>query len=914
MKKKGLIVLLLLVVMIGSIALSGCTLVKLNSDRQAGRVMATVSYEVNVTNQEAAEMLAKIGITDFSVGGEINRRELLSSTNYSINSMASLYEQYSMTYNYDFKTVLGDTLDSLVANNYYVLRAIEYLLNNSSTERLESMYMFCRPDDYKAVYGNKLSVEGVLTMSEWYSAVGSVNSTLQTMLDGYVESKEDGVRNDRISAADNKISEYYEQGYFVSDVYLVKNVVLEEGEEAKEAFKNAAEEKGKVVVYDEDGEKYVSGLYVGDKGVVLTGKVDSDDSATDAPASSELDYNKVYAAIEMTKKNGGDVVYVPRPASEASLSIARVTDADFAGKYIRTRSVTVSYSGRVYAEKTEDNDSGYTSKTFTSDAVEYKVAFPRNALEEKAEEIDYLEKEEVRYATKDTWNEFYTYIAEEGNYDSEKKELVTDGNAAYDALEDDKKELYKGLASLYTAPFTMTYSGDDKNVKDGYRQLRNTLSSAGIGFVESEPADKNSAEYASYKYYSGIYDYYNEQFRSVSLDAVKYEIGLAVKNDPAKKVSDNEVLLSYVAKVSQDKAKYDSLSYADQIDKFFSNTTSIDGVYYVPMKALSELTYEIDPNDKSYKALFTFNPDKTVSDWNRTYVTKTTDGKYTMKYIYKNDDGTYTINAFFVGALLFSFGNDEDINNAVKIDNGKLVSVAGYSDLSEEKQVELLNKLVDQLETRAQITEDGTLQEEVTEIDQLYGEEKKSVRTIIDEIKNAINGKNHDEILEVFKKYMAMYNDDSGKLNEPGYLITSGDVKDSWAMADFPNGAREIYYNLLAGGVNPNEAVANVFGEGMTYYGLHYMMVTFAPYYRVELMKINIDGEECYALPMDMAYNLAGDTQAAKIREGLEEAKISSEYSAWQASFEEETINSATVKNDKNYKSLIKDIEKESKR
>ena len=24
------------------------------------------------------------------------------------------------------------------------------------------MYMFCRPDDYKAVYGNKLSAEGVL--------------------------------------------------------------------------------------------------------------------------------------------------------------------------------------------------------------------------------------------------------------------------------------------------------------------------------------------------------------------------------------------------------------------------------------------------------------------------------------------------------------------------------------------------------------------------------------------------------------------------------------------------------------------------------------------------------------------------------------------------------------------------------
>ena len=735
------------------------------------------------------------------------------------------------------------------------------------------------------------------------------------MLDGYVENKEDGVRNDRISAADNKISEYYEQGYFVSDVYLVKNVDLADGEKAGTAFKNASENEGEVIVFSEDGEKYVSGLYVGNKGIVLTGKVDSDDSSSDAPATSELDYKQIYAAIEMTKKDGGDVVYIPRPASEASLAISRVTDAAFEGKYVRTRSATVSYSGRVYAEKTEDNDSGYTSKTFTSDAVEYKVAFPRNALEEKAEEIDYLEKEEVRYATKETWNEFYAYIAVEGNYDSEKKELVTENNDNYAEFTDEKKELYKGLASLYTAPFTTTYSGDDKNVKDGYRQLRNTLSSAGIGFVESEPADKNSAEYAYYKYYNGIYDYYNEQFMSVSLDAVKYEISLAVKNDPAMQISDNEVLQSYIAKVSQDKAKYDSLSYADQIDKFFSNTTSIDGVYYVPMKALSELTYEIDPTDKSYAALFTFDGNKNVTGYNADYVTKNNEtGKYTMKYIYDNGDGTYTINAFFVGAMLFSFGNDEEINNAVTVDSGKLVSIAGYSDLSDEKKVEFLRKLVSMLKVYEQITEEGALQDDVTEIDQLFGKTSKSVDDIIAEIEGAIANKSHDEILEIFKEYMAKYNDDSGKLNDPGYLITSGDVKSSWAMADFPNGARAIYYNLLANGVDPNTATENLFGEGMTYYGLHYLMVTFAPYYNVRLMKINIDGEECYALPMTKAYNLAGDTQAAKIKEGLEDAKSSSEYTAWQASFSEDTINAATVKNDKNYKSLVKDIEKESKR
>ena len=914
MKKKGIIVLLLLVVMISSIALSGCTLVKLNEERQASRVMATVSYDVNVTNQEAKDMLAQIGITDYTVSNEIDRRELLSSTNYSINRMASLYAQYSMTYNYDYETVMGDTLDSLISNNYYVLRAIEYLLNNSSTERLKSMYMFCRPEDYKAVYGNKLSAEGVLTMAEWYSAVGTVNETLQTMLDGYIEDEEGDLRNDRISAADNKISEYYEQGYFVSNVYLVKNVDRAEGETAGTAFKNVSESNNKkdVVVYGEDGEKYVSGLYVGDKGIVLTGKVDSDDSASDAPAASELDYKKVYAAIELTKKEGGDVVYVPRPASEASLTVARVTDADFAGKYIRTRSVTVSYTGRVFAEKTEDNDTGYTSQSFISDTVEYQVAFPRNALAEKAEEKDYLKEESVRYATKDTWNEFYAYIAVEGNYDSEKKELITENNAAYDALTAEKKELYVGLASLYTAPFVSSYSGSDKNVKDGYRQLRNTLSSAGIGFVAEEPSDKSSIEYAYFKCYNGMYEYYNEQFMSKTLDAVQFEIGLAVKSQV--KVSDAEVLQSYVAKVSQDKAKYDSLGYTEQINKFFSNTTSISEVYYVPMEALQNERYEVDPESKSYSALFSFNPDGSVSDYDHTYVNyDTTDGKYYMNYVYDNGDGTYTINAFFVGALLFGFGNDEDINNAVKIDSGKLVSIDGYKDLSYEKKLQLLNELIDQLKTGAQITEEGALQEDVTEIAQLFDTESKFVRDIITEIEDETEGKDRDEIIEIFEKYMAMYNDDSGKLSDPGYLITSGDVKDSWAMADFPDGARAIYYNLLANGIDPNAAVEDVFGEGMTYYGLHFMMVTLAPYYRINLLKVNIDGEECFALPMNTKLNLAGDMQGKTIRESLEDAKSSSDYSAWQASFAEDTINASTVRNDKNYKQLVKDIKKENK-
>lgn len=898
MKKKVVfIALLVLVAMVSSLVFSSCTLVKLNEERQANRVMANVSYEVKVDNAEAKKMLNDIGITDYGMSIDINRRELISSTNYTINRMANAYASLNYTYNYDYETVMGDTLDSLIDSKYYVMKAVEYLLNNSSTERLQAMYMFCRPDEYKAVYGNKLSAEGVLTIAEWYSAVGSINDTLQQMLDGYVEDEEDDLRNDRISAADNKISEYYEKGYFVTGVHVLKEEDVD-GDEKKEAYKNVADQG--IVVYTDNGERFVSGLY-GDN-FVLTGKVDSDDSATDAPAASELDHKQIYVGIELTlkKEGGNDVVYVPRPASESTLTISRKTDAEFVGKYVRTRGLSVSYTGRVY----EDNDDGYTTQVFNSDEVEYKVAFPRNALEEKAEEVNYLDEESVRYASKTTWLDFLSI------FDKEKKELNKDSEK-YTAATEEVKKVYDGLADLYAEPFVTTYEGDDKNIKDGYRQLRNTLSSANIGYTETEPA-KDSAEYALYKNYSGLYVYYNEQFMSVVLDAVKHEVGLAVS------VADDTVAEAYEAKVRQDKVKYDTLGYADQLDKFFSDTTDIAEVYYVPMNAL-KTQYEIDPKDKSYAPLF--NGDGTLKTGMDKYVEKKND-KYYMSYIYENEDGTYTINAFFVGAMLFSFGNDEKINDNVVVSSNVLTDIAGYKakDLKEEDKVALLKQLAYYLKTAEQITEEGALQEDVKTLDELFKTEDgklvlTGIQKVMNDIKTEAAGKTHEEILEIFKNAMAKYNDDSGKLSDPGYLITSGNVKDSWAMADFAQGARAIYYGLLAAGEDPNKTDMSdlMFGEGMTYYGLHYMMVTLAPYYHVSLIKVNVDGEECYALAPNTVLNLAGDTQAATIRESLKTAEINANYTKWQVSFTDETIANATTKYDKNYEKLVKDIKEQQK-
>ncbi len=899
MKKKGLLVFLLIAVMLSAIALSGCSLVTLNKERQANRIMATVSDTLTL-NKEATEVLKSVGITDYTVTIDINRRELITSANYIINQYQSLYQQYYGTnYSYDYETVLSDTLDSIISNRYYVIRAMEELLNNSSKERLAAMYMVCRPEEYKAVYGNKISPEGVLTIAEWYAAVGSVNKTFQNSLESYIDDETEKTRNDRISDADNKISEYYEQGYFVSGVSILKEVEQTEEEKTqsktKEAYKNLAGENEPLTVYAEDGTKYQAGLYL--DSIVLTGAVTSDDSASDAPESTELDYKKIFAAVELTlkKSDGKQVVYVPRPVSGSVISITRVSDAEFVGRYVRTRNVTVSYAGRVYAKVTADNDTGYTSETFTSDGEKYQAVFPRSALTEKEEEIDYLEKEDVRYASKADWEDFLTV------FDVAKKELLTDSDK-YKNADEKKKLIYDGLADLYSAPFSTIYTGSDKNEKDAYRQLRTALSSANIGFVEELPedADKNGSEYKNYTYYNGLFVHYSEQFMNYVLSALSYE------KKAATEVTYAEIDEAYKAKVLKNKVNYDSIGYSDQLSKFFSDNSDIAETYYVPMAAL-KTQYEIKPTDKAYKALFTFDNAGNVTGYNNKYVIEK-DGKYYMSYIYDNGDGTYTINAFFVGHILFSFENVERLNNAI-VDSG--ASIGGYKDLDEDEKLKLFEALSDALTTNKQIATDGTLQENVKVKEELFevGEDGKlveeSVNDVIARFEAAIAGKTREEVLKIFEEYTVMYNDDSGKMKDPGYLVLSGDLSDGW-VADFSNVSKEIYYTLLAQDKDPNEELT--FASAYGPYGRHYIMISFAPYYNVKLTTYNVNGETVYALDRDTVLNNAGDTQTDTIGKSLKESKGSAAYSDWQAQFTDEAINNATTRNEKNYKQLLKDI------
>ena len=144
--------------------------------------------------------------------------------------------------------------------------------------------------------------------------------------------------------------------------------------------------------------------------------------------------------------------------------------------------------------------------------------------------------------------------------------------------------------------------------------------------------------------------------------------------------------------------------------------------------------------------------------------------------------------------------------------------------------------------------------------------------------------------------------------NDPGYLISPNDIKSGYVMADFADGATNLYYTMLMAGQDPTKEIE--FGEGMTYFGLHYMIVSFAPYYHITLTEVE---SGVFALDYKTEINRAGDSQYKTLEESIRSTKKSSQYSAWQAQFTDETIKAASEKNEKNYKKLIKDIKEELK-
>lgn len=408
MKKKLLVPVLLLTLICG-VLFSSCTFIKENNERVASSVVSTISYQYDGNSNFPSQNLTL----------DITRTELLNYVNYIIY----LYSQYQM--DYDINDLLEEGLTSLRSQKYQMLQAMEYLMNNSSPQRVAAMYYFT--DEYKAIYGEKITCEGLLTIAERYQAISDTNESFYESIDGYIEDYESENRELTLSTAKEILTGLYSDGYTVreEDGVAVAHMVDEDAEN--------------------DTDKYADGLYQ------LLINSDYDD----------IDYNKIYAKITLVK-DGKDDVVVYYPATESMVTLADDEDTNNNPR-LTNRTMTLSYqepTTETVAVKDDDGeDTTETTKTYiTHDVVADYIKFaPRTAIEKDdngdvvEETIDYLDGEDYKYR----------YVTS----------FTTD----------DEKEFVEKGQIFNINPQNLTAAE-----KDAYRQFRQSKKSQYIGFDESD--------------------------------------------------------------------------------------------------------------------------------------------------------------------------------------------------------------------------------------------------------------------------------------------------------------------------------------------------------------------------------------------------------------------------------------------
>ena len=434
MKRQRIFLLALTIIIVCSLLLTSCTFVQVNEERQANEVLATVSLEYE-------------GQT---LSLNVTRNELLSYVNYLIN----LYSQYQMQY--DVKDLLTGGLDGLISQKYSVLEGMVYLI--SLDNRKDVMYL--NTDEYKAIYGNSIVPEGVLTIAERYKSISETNNTFIESIDGYITSYEEEQREILLSSAKEKLNAYYQDGYTVDGVEIYN--------------------------YSAEDETYEAGLYQ-DSFIYVA----PSDNSTE---TVETDYKQIYLQITLNKSGADDMtVYFPVNSTAVTTAekdlttmttaelIAYKSSAAYKSNSVSLKTVSVNYDEPVKEEGAED----YTYKSHTAKA-DFTLVTPRTAYTEAEEE--------------DTRNE--QTIFTEGDVPFRYTELSANDEAQ-------KKIIQDGQIFKHTL---VTYSSDAE--KDAYRQFRESKKEQLIGFDAADTSDP----------YNGLSYYYNSSFESAILAAVKHEI------------------------------------------------------------------------------------------------------------------------------------------------------------------------------------------------------------------------------------------------------------------------------------------------------------------------------------------------------------------------------------------------------
>ena len=108
-------------------------------------------------------------------------------------------------------------------------------------------------------------------------------------------------------------------------------------------------------------------------------------------------------------------------------------------------------------------------------------------------------------------------------------------------------------------------------------------------------------------------------------------------------------------------------------------------------------------------------------------------------------------------------------------------------------------------------------------------------------------------------------------------------------------------YNVVLGSGNDGIVKEDLTANAYTDYGVHVMYVCFAP-----LFNVNIDVYGGIGIETEL--DIEGKTWKESIKDDLLELRKTNIYNEWKESIEEETVEKYSVKNEKNYKSLLEEI------
>lgn len=532
MKKKILAFVLIIVVF--ALALSGCSFIKLNADRQSSRVIRTVTKD--------------------NVSLNITYTELKDYTNSLL--YGSFYSYVSQGY-MSVSDVVDYALAAKTQSKALTITAMEYLktLNRQNLVG-DAMY-----NELVNKYGSdniNKQVLSALTIAEYYDAIASVNESLDSLVENYKEEYYNNQRKDTVYSADLqdvkeiKIVQGVEDEYYVGsvgpkteDIKIEVSYTEESKKEAitlpitssmiSKAFSSSSAAEDSEFIVKLDVEVMKDGKYTAN--VVTATKTYN---VVEAPTTRENEEDEKVALEEIRYKSASEIAYwAETNGVDYGYEIPAIVDLD--------AQKTSSDAATAYAWTEVEKylkDAGRTMDYYYASAIESEVISAYKAEINKLSEEEFSAQLDTEVAKK------ITELQNDSIKNYKDKTVAAQKTAFISAIEDT-------LDSLYYVP-------EIGQVK-GYFYVSHLLikdSSIGDEFTEQGSDDQLIADNIG----TMTVDEINTRFDvSYECDGWEYnEEGAYVHNE--SKCSDKE---------TQDKSQCKSIAY---LAKDVKATTVLDNL------------------------------------------------------------------------------------------------------------------------------------------------------------------------------------------------------------------------------------------------------------------------------------------------------------------------------------------------